>query len=279
GIDVSLPRPVSADQLYVRLAALLAPGDRDAPGSMITRGMAAEASPAARGRILVVDDNPVNQLVALRMLEKMGHVVDVADNGVVALERVAGNHYDAVLMDCQMPAMDGFEATREIRFREGGDWHTPIIAMTAGAMRGDEEKCLEAGMDAYLSKPITADSLARVMGRWTMLGARSHPGPQVLQVEDGLLDTTLISGLRDLGAEEFRNLIQLFLSDGAERVAALRSAEADGDGPAIGNIAHSLRGSAATFGARALAQLCAELQEQASSGELAERTTLIDSVD
>ncbi|MHB1524728.1 MAG: response regulator [Candidatus Dormibacteria bacterium] len=279
GIDVSLSRPVSADQLYACLATLLAPGDRDTPGPMITRGMPPEASLAARGRILVVDDNLVNQLVALRMLEKMGHVVDVADNGVVALERVTGDHYDAVLMDCQMPVMDGFEATREIRLREGADAHTPIIAMTAGAMMGDEAKCLEAGMDAYLSKPIKADSLATMVERWTMLGAGSHPGPQVQQVADGLLDSALISGLRDLGAEEFRNLIQLFLSDGAERVAALRSAEADGDGPAIERLAHSLRGSAATFGAGALAQLCAELQEQASSGELAGRATLIDSVD
>jgi PAS domain S-box-containing protein len=279
GVDVSLARPVSPDQLYACLATLLTPGDRDTPGPKSTRGRPPEGPLAAGGRILVVDDNPVNQLVALRMLEKMGHVVDVADNGVVALARVAGNHYDAVLMDCQMPAMDGFEATREIRCQEGGDRHTPIIAMTAGAMMGDEGKCLEAGMDAYLSKPITANSLARVMERWTMLGARSHPGPQVLQVADDLLDTALISGLRDLGAEEFRNLIQLFLRDGAKRVAGLRSAEADGDGPTIGNVAHSLRGSAATFGASALAQLCAELQEKASSGDIAGRATLIDNVD
>jgi two-component system sensor histidine kinase/response regulator len=105
--------------------------------------------------------------VSLRMLEKMGHAVDVADNGVDALAAHARVRYDAVLMDCQMPLMDGFEATRQIRQREGSDRHTPIIAMTAGAMAGDEEKCLASGMDAYLSKPVKPETLAAMVEHWT----------------------------------------------------------------------------------------------------------------
>ena len=121
---------------------------------------------SARARLLVVDDSPVNQRVAVRMLEKMGHVVDVADNGVGALAALGRVRYDAVLMDCQMPEMDGFEATREIRRREGSDRHTIVIAMTAGAMAGDQDKCLAAGMDAYLSKPVMADNLMNMITSW-----------------------------------------------------------------------------------------------------------------
>jgi CheY-like chemotaxis protein/anti-sigma regulatory factor (Ser/Thr protein kinase) len=118
------------------------------------------------GRILVVDDNPVNQRVAMRMLERRGHQVDVASNGVEAVAAVAHIVYDAVLMDRQMPEMDGFEATRMIRIREGPTRHTVIIAMTAGAMIGDEEECLAAGMDAYLSKPVQAATLVAMIDRW-----------------------------------------------------------------------------------------------------------------
>ena len=118
------------------------------------------------GRILVVDDNPVNQRVAMRMLERRGHLVDVANNGVEAVAAVALTEYDAVLMDRQMPEMDGFEATRMIRTREGSTRHTIIIAVTAGAMIGDEEECLAAGMDAYLSKPVEAATLMAMVDRW-----------------------------------------------------------------------------------------------------------------
>ena len=279
GIDAFLAKPVRISQLYECLATLLMPATDDAPATMITRYTLPETSLEARGRILVVDDNPVNQRVAVRMLEKMGHQVEVADNGAVAVERIARDRYDAVLMDCQMPIMDGFEATRTIRLQEGADRHTPIIAMTAGAMMGDESKCLDAGMDAYLSKPIKADGLATMVERWTMLGTHARLGRGLVKAEGGLLDAALLAGLRELGNEEFGKLVELFLQDGADRVAALRSAEAVGDGSAIEKLAHSLKGSAATFGAGVLAQRCNELQELASSGDLAESARLIDSVD
>jgi two-component system sensor histidine kinase/response regulator len=279
GIDAFLAKPARVSSLYECLAALLDPADDGLSTSMLTRYTLPEASSVTRGRVLVVDDNPVNQRVALRMLEKMGHVVDVANNGEIALAAVASIRYDAVLMDCQMPVMDGFAATREIRRREGSDRHTPIIAMTAGAMMGDEGKCLAAGMDAYLSKPVKAESLAVMVERWTSLGAQSRPTRESESLHGGLLDSSVIAGLRELGTDEFDSLARLFLADGAIRVAALHTAQKHGDGEAMEKLAHSLKGSAGTFGAAALAQRCDELQVLASSGDLAESARLIDSVD
>src|SRR5439155_10050314 len=124
-----------------------------------------EARHRARARVLLAEDNFVNQRVAIKMLESLGCEVEVAQNGQKAVEAVAAAHYDVVLMDCQMPELDGFEATRAIRGSEadmaaGGEpRHVPIIAMTANAMAGDRERCIEAGMDGYLTKPVRLDDL------------------------------------------------------------------------------------------------------------------------
>ena len=279
GIDALLAKPVRMARLWECLATLLSPADHEGPVEMITQYTRPEALKGGRGRVLVVDDNPVNQRVVHRMLEKMGYDVDVANNGVVAVACVSRALYDAVLMDCQMPVMDGFEATREIRRQEEGtDRHTLIIAVTGGAMMGDDVKCLDAGMDAYLSKPIMAESLGTMVERWTELRARSHPVPLSLPSSD-VLGTSSIAGLRELGPSEFGKLVHLFLSDGARRVAALHSAAAEDDGVAMAKLAHSLKGSAATFGASVLVQRCHELQIVARSGDLADSAGLIDSVD
>jgi two-component system, sensor histidine kinase and response regulator len=120
----------------------------------------------AVGRVLVVEDNPVNQKVALKILEKLGHRVTLTDSGAAAIAELEQNRYDVVLMDCQMPEMDGFEATASIRALEQsvrGSRRIPIIALTAGAFGSDREKCLAAGMDGYLTKPIAVDVLARTV--------------------------------------------------------------------------------------------------------------------
>ncbi|HEY6782281.1 MAG TPA: ATP-binding protein [Candidatus Dormibacteraeota bacterium] len=237
-----------------------------------------EVAESARARLLVVDDSPVNQRVAVRMLEKMGHVVDVADNGVGALAALGRVRYDAVLMDCQMPEMDGFEATREIRRREGSDRHTIVIAMTAGAMAGDHDKCLAAGMDAYLSKPVMADNLMNMITSWFDPEAeRKHASPGD-QESAGLLDQSYVTGLRELGTREFDKLVRLFLKDGQTRIDGLRAAQTTGDTSAMVKLAHSLKGSASSFGAGTLAARCGELQARARVADTAEDARMIDSV-
>jgi CheY-like chemotaxis protein len=118
------------------------------------------------GPTLVVEDSPVNQLVARRLLERCGFHAHVVADGRQALDALATRHYDAVLMDCQMPELDGYETTRELRRREGTNHHTPVIALTAHTMAGDRERCIKAGMDDYLSKPVGAEVLADTLDRW-----------------------------------------------------------------------------------------------------------------
>jgi CheY-like chemotaxis protein len=120
----------------------------------------------ARARILLAEDNPVNQKVAITVLKKLGLQADLARNGREALEAVKAASFDLILMDCQMPEMDGFEATRQIRRMEDGKVHVPIVAMTANALAGDKERCLEVGMDDYVPKPITIESVREALKRW-----------------------------------------------------------------------------------------------------------------
>ena len=130
----------------------------------VPRAGASAPAPVQSLRVLVVEDNAVNQRVARRMLERMGHAVEIAENGKIAVERCAQDVFDLVLMDCQMPVMDGLSATRELRRREASR-ALPIVAMTANAMPGDREACSEAGMDDFLSKPVTLDALSLVLKR------------------------------------------------------------------------------------------------------------------
>jgi CheY-like chemotaxis protein len=141
---------------------------------IITRHSLNEASVKRCVRLLVVDDNPVNQKVAATMLEKLGYRVDVAANGREALEVLARIHYDLVFMDCQMPEMDGFEATGVIRQREQEWGHIPIIAMTANAMAEDRACCLASGMDDYISKPVQLKDVSAMARRWLPLQERKE---------------------------------------------------------------------------------------------------------
>jgi signal transduction histidine kinase/DNA-binding response OmpR family regulator len=168
GISACLPKPVRPRRLLEALGHVLAP--TTAASRRDERSVAPSAPPVApsgRGRVLAADDNAVNKKLITRLLEKAGYVADAVENGREAVEAMARVDYDAVLMDCQMPVMDGFEATSVIRAAEAGrSRHVPIIALTASAMQSDRERCLAAGMDDYLTKPIKPSELAEVLARW-----------------------------------------------------------------------------------------------------------------
>jgi CheY-like chemotaxis protein len=166
-------KPVRQSQLEGSLAGACGHLAADLAGLSATIGPATAPEALARpeggnyrARVLVVEDNLVNQRVTARMLETRGCLVEIAANGRQALEMVEANACDLIFMDCQMPEMDGFEATAEIRRRQGYRRHTPIIALTANAMQGDRERCLAAGMDDYIAKPMKPSDIARALERW-----------------------------------------------------------------------------------------------------------------
>jgi CheY-like chemotaxis protein len=152
------------------------PAARPAPPPS-SPNLSANSSPASSTRrILLAEDNEINQRITLRLLEKLGLPADAVVNGQQASESAGQKKYDLILMDCQMPIMDGFEATAVIRHREGSDRHTPICALTANAMEGDREKCLAAGMDDYITKPISIDKLREAVERWVPRATAPVPG-------------------------------------------------------------------------------------------------------
>ena len=171
GFAAYLTKPLRQSQLYECLRLVLANpscagATTPSSASLITRHSLVEIQVQSKRRILVAEDNPVNQKVAVKMLEKLGYHADIAGNGREAVEACARMSYDLILMDCHMPEMDGFEATAKIRGQQHGIRHIPIIAMTANAMQGDRDRCLAAGMDDFLSKPVTSQSLTAVLNRW-----------------------------------------------------------------------------------------------------------------
>ncbi|HEV2217444.1 MAG TPA: response regulator [Candidatus Dormibacteraeota bacterium] len=174
GVDIELVKPVRPSQLFDVLHTLLS--SRPDYGRHETGQHPPEVvRPDRGGRVLIVEDNVANLKVAMRMVERLGYRADKAGNGVEAVRVLDRMDYDAVLMDCQMPEMDGYEATRQIRRHEKEGRRTPIIAMTASAMAGDRERCLAAGMDDYISKPIKLHVVAAVLERW--LGPVQEPAP------------------------------------------------------------------------------------------------------
>ncbi|OGR41933.1 MAG: hypothetical protein A2X35_11540 [Elusimicrobia bacterium GWA2_61_42] len=254
GIQVCLAKPVRPSALLNALGAALT-ATRAAPEP--------EHKPAPEEvkelnkyfRVLVAEDNAVNQKVAVRQLAKLGYESDVAANGLEAVEAVKRIPYDLVIMDCQMPEMDGFQATGEIRKLEQDQRHTPIIAMTANALQGDREKCLAAGMDGYIPKPVRMETLQEVMTRW-----------------DTPLDAAMIRELKELAGPEnpgfLCELLGTYLRDLPARLEAIRAAAAAANAEALQQAAHALKGSSGNIGAQRLQKLCLRLEFTGKSGSL-----------
>jgi two-component system, sensor histidine kinase len=212
--------------------------------------------------VLVVDDHPVNRALALAQLQDLGYVADTAENGQEALDLLVGRSYDAVVLDCAMPEIDGYETCRRLRQREGDGRRTPVIALTAFANEGERERCLAAGMDDYLAKPYRGEELAALVDRWTAERAR-----EAARIAERL------SSLQRLGeaqGEELRaRIAEAFREHGAQDLETMRTALARGDGEAVAAAGHSLGGSAGVLGATTLATCCAELETLARQGDLA----------
>jgi len=217
-----------------------------------------------RGRLLLAEDNAVNQKVSQRILEKLGYYVDTVFNGAEAVEKLQRGLYDAILMDCQMPEMDGYAATREIRRREGADERTIIIAMTASAMTGDREKCLAAGMDDYVTKPVRSEELQQVLQRNLTKTAEDRDSIRSETSVRLAGDTELGVRLRELeseiGPQAMEELIHDFLADAARCLQMLEDALRHSDAKAALLVIRSLLDSSANLGATQMVEVCSHLE-------------------
>jgi signal transduction histidine kinase/CheY-like chemotaxis protein/HPt (histidine-containing phosphotransfer) domain-containing protein len=240
-------------------------GERDGSGALT------EAAPL----ILVAEDSQVNQLLAVRLLDQCGYRADVVADGHAALRAVAQTDYAAVLMDCQMPELDGYEATQEIRRRENGSGRLPIIAMTAHSMAGDREKCLAAGMDDYVSKPIRLAHLSSTLARWVpaerqppRLNGLSPARSEAEATRDDVLDRAVLDELRALEPGVARELIALFFEDCTEQIPLLARAIGDDDDAAVAALSHRLKGASLAVGAALVSSIAAELEARGRAGDL-----------
>jgi signal transduction histidine kinase/CheY-like chemotaxis protein len=281
GFAAYLMKPVRQLQLYDCLATMMgstlteeaSAGRETASQVLVTRHSLAEAR-AARGRILLAEDNEVNRLVALSLLEKQGYRVDSVSNGREVLEALARTKYAAVLMDCQMPEMDGFETTQAIRETEKvSGQHITIIALTANAMQGDRERCLAVGMDGYVSKPIRGKELFDAIEKLTPPSPRRDEGltggvrpvdtsgPEVI---DEAAAVSRLGGDVDL----FKKMAQLFLKDSPSLMGQIREGISRGDSRAVEQSSHKLKGSAAYLSAGQVQEAALTLETLGRSHDL-----------
>jgi CheY-like chemotaxis protein len=206
------------------------------------------------------------------MVEKRGYRVDVASDGQEAVTATRSRAYAAVLMDCQMPRLDGYAATREIRARDAGKPRLPIIAMTANAGPGARERCLAAGMDDYVAKPVTAEAIDEVLRRWVPRGApeAAAPAPPPRRSSSPVIDLGMLHKLRATQREGepdiVREVVAIFLSEAPARMKAIRAAAEVGDLATAARTAHTLKGSAGHLGAKTLTMLCARFEDKVRSG-------------
>ncbi|PIK91652.1 histidine kinase [Synechococcus sp. 65AY6Li] len=283
GFAAYLTKPVKQTRLQEALVMALGKSSGLATsllgmGPPLSQSAPSASRPQQPLRILLAEDNPVNQKVALRQLQSLGYMADVVANGQEVLDLLQRVQYDLILMDCQMPVMDGYEATRRLRQQERGSGHrTVVIAITANAMQEDRERCLQAGMDDYLSKPVLKEDLERVLNHWSQRIAPSatgaangpaSPDPPSAEGANGNSAPTLpypidaayldrVTG----GDRQFqRELLQVFVQDCQNQLPHLRQAVTKGDPEELRKVAHRLKGASANVGAHAFSQAARELE-------------------
>jgi PAS domain S-box-containing protein len=283
-VDAWLVKPFKRARLIDTLCALVSENSPSRSGSSSKRLLAtqdgdvsAQLPPAAikSARILLVEDDLVNQSVALSQLEHLGYKAEAVDSGAAALRALHQSNYDVVLMDCQMPLTDGYQTTALIRQEEGTRRHTNIVAMTAHAMDGDREKCLAAGMDDYVSKPVDLTVLSNKLKKWL-----SRVTPQA--GSDGLapaapleltpsLDSAVIADLREIskkcGRDVLRQTAEIFFAEAPKRIADLKSAIGAANSMQVAATAHRLKSAAVCVGLARVGKLCAEIESRARQGD------------
>jgi len=292
GVEQCLSRPLRGVDLYASLAAAIGFGTPSATASALTTPTAstAEARPLQSVRVLLAEDNIVNQEIAMAMLDNTEYGVTVAENGLEALKSIETVDFDVVLMDCQMPEMDGFEASTELRRREAetASRRLPIIGLTANAGAGSRENCLNAGMDDYVSKPFRRDVLLAALAKWTQSVPADRASPQKAEVptpaqdapEAAPLDAEALQALRDLQRPGRPNVltrvIDLFSLDAPRLVAAMLEAVASNDADALRHAAHTLKSTSANVGAVSLSTNCREIEQLARATEVVAARSRVD---
>jgi CheY-like chemotaxis protein/HPt (histidine-containing phosphotransfer) domain-containing protein len=271
GIAAVLHKPVSNKQLQECLKQALgiqADGEVNAHDHVLSDRPRQDLN-GTKVRILLVEDNPTNQLVTMSILDKLGYEADIAENGIEAIIALETSSFDLVLMDVQMPEMDGIEATRRIRKATNVcDRNIPIVAMTAHAMKGDRERCLAAGMNEYLAKPFSAQGLAEVIERLLKSGPvdrqrgyRTELDPQVFDRDELLVR---IGGDRQL----LHEIETAFLEDASSQIESIREAVGDGDASQVAAFGHALKSASAGIGANAIKEVAHQVEIAGGAGDL-----------
>jgi PAS domain S-box-containing protein len=267
------------------------------PTPLVTRHTLEETRDKSLTRILVAEDNPVNRTLASLQLKRLGYRADVVANGRLAVQALKREKYSLILMDCQMPEMDGYAATAEIRRTERNGQHIPVIAVTANAMQGIKEKCLASGMDDYLAKPFKQNELHQIIERWTKPGTigadgfnRIAPAAEKVLIprtrDDDDVKTELFHSVKarlndlesEIGGEEVWMIVGLFREDSAIRFENLQKAIAAENTAQVEFESHRLKGGCGNIGADYLADLCARIEEEAMGGQLRESFDLISEI-
>jgi PAS domain S-box-containing protein len=266
GFSGQISKPIWEQTLRDTLVGLGEKGCKSAASGAIAVQPSTALAAKSQGRVLLAEDNRTNQIVAAAMLNKLGYSADIVGSGAAAIESLRETDYDLVLMDCEMPEMDGYEATRRIRDGRAGTLNPniPIIAVTADAMSGDREKCLEAGMSDYLAKPIDSARLAEVLQKWLIGASGADPETTTDAVFNQVEFLDRLMGDKSLAAE----LIAGFLGDAPRLLRKLKSAIEAGDADESRLQVHTLRGAAATVAANSLQKICSEAQAMVVAGQM-----------
>ena len=289
GIKAYLSKPVRRAELFRAMAQAIGGTAPEAPVRPT------QTLPRFRARVLLAEDNGVNQVVARHMLNALGCEFRIVPNGREALDAVREGEYDVVLMDCQMPVMDGLAATRAIREWEaeratgrGAAPRVPVVALTANALMGDAEACIAAGMDAHLAKPYTRKQLATVLAQWLPAEQIEEVRVEVVagagvfeatngDAQDPVLDPTALANVRAVDGDGavLAEVIDIYLADAPEQMQSLRNALEGGRLGDLGRTAHALKSASLNVGAKTLCELCSRLERQARAGQSAGTAELV----